>query len=149
MNVSALRSAALPDLAACGALLQRCSLPLVGLGRDFPGHFVVATDDAQIVGCAGVEDHTGVGLLRSVAVAPSQRGQGLGARLVADRLAYARARGLTAVWLLTTDASDYFTRLGFVAAPRDAAPPEIRRSSLFVECCPASAICMVHRFVDR
>jgi N-acetylglutamate synthase-like GNAT family acetyltransferase len=145
--VPVLRTAVAADLAACRALLERCELPRVGLERDFPVHFVIADDGPQLVGCAGVEDHAGVGLLRSVAVAPTWRRHGLGAQLVADRLAHARARRLTALWLLTTTAAEYFSRLGFVAVPRDAVPPSIQQSDEFTLCCPASAICMVHRLV--
>jgi amino-acid N-acetyltransferase len=53
-----------------------------------------------------------------------------------------RARGLRAVYLLTTTAADYFRRFGFEDARRDEAPAVLQRSSEFASVCPASAACL-------
>ena len=56
------------------------------------GHyFVVREDDGRVVGVAGLEVHGDDGLLRSVAVDPDYRGQGLAASLVEAALERARS----------------------------------------------------------
>lgn len=137
----ALRPADLADLAACRGLVEACGLPLGGLEHGFPGGYVVAAD-AVLVGCAGVELYEVAGLLRSVAVAPENRGRGLGEQLTRDRIAYARAMGVESLWLLTTTAPAYFSGLGFAPIDRTAAPMALQRSAEFAEVCPASATCM-------
>ena len=141
-GVPILRSATDGDLAACRALLASCGLPTRGLERDFPGGYVVAIAGEVWVGCAGVERHDGVGLLRSVAVASAARGGGLGVRLVRACMAHARAQGLASLWLLTTTAPGFFRRLGFTAVDRAEAPAGLRASEEFADVCPASATCM-------
>lgn len=138
----ALRPADLADLAACRGLVDACGLPLGGLEHGFPGGYVVASADEILAGCAGVELYDGAGLLRSVAVTPAVRGRGLGERLTRDRIAYARKMRLESLWLLTTTAPAYFSRLGFAPFDRAAAPMSLQRSAEFAEVCPASASCM-------
>jgi amino-acid N-acetyltransferase len=137
----ALRPADLADLAACRGLVDACGLPLGGLEHGFPGGYVVAADEI-LVGCAGVELYGEAGLLRSVAVAAEARGLGLGEQLTRDRVAYARAMRLGSLWLLTTTAPAYFSRLGFAPIDRTAAPESVRRCAEFADVCPASATCM-------
>ena len=136
-----LRPADLADLAACRGLVEACGLPLGGLEHGFPGGYVVAADEI-LVGCAGVELYDEAGLLRSVAVAPAVRSRGLGERLTRDRIAHARVMRLDSLWLLTTTAPTYFSRLGFAPIDRSAAPMSLQRSAEFAEVCPASASCM-------
>jgi len=136
-----LRPAILADLAACRGLVNACGLPLGGLEDGFPDGYVVAIE-GSLVGCAGVEPYDEAGLLRSVAVAPDIRGRGLGEQLTRSRIAHARERGLASLWLLTTTAPTYFSRLGFASIDRAAAPRSLRRSREFAEVCPASATCM-------
>jgi protein-tyrosine-phosphatase/N-acetylglutamate synthase-like GNAT family acetyltransferase len=137
-----LRPARAEDLAAAEALLGRCALPLAGLTDQFPAGYVVA-GRAGIVALAGLEVHGGHGLLRSVAVDPAARDQGLGRALVTDRLAHARALGLASVFLLTTTAPRFFAGLGFSPCERDRAPAELRATPEFAGVCPSSAACMV------
>jgi N-acetylglutamate synthase-like GNAT family acetyltransferase len=134
------------DLGAVQRLVAAAALPLDGLARDFPAGFVVAlAATGEVVGCAGVECHASDGLLRSLAVAADARGSGLGRRLVDDRCAWGRARGLSALYLLTTDAAAFFARLGFERWPRAAVAPAIQASDEFSRICPASATCMMRR----
>lgn len=141
-HAPALRPARAEDLPAAGALLERCALPVAGLGDQFPAGYVVA-GGASMIGLAGLEVHGGHGLLRSVAVEPGARDQGLGGALVADRLAHARALGLASVFLLTTTAPGFFAGLGFAPCERDRAPAELRATPEFAGVCPSSATCMV------
>jgi len=133
------------DLESVEQLLISAQLPHGGLRAQFPPAYVVARDERAIVGIAGLEHYGDVGLLRSVAVTGARRGAGVGRLLVANRLAHARESRLSAVYLLTTTASDYFTRLDFAPASRAEVPADLQASEEFARACPASAACLVWR----
>jgi amino-acid N-acetyltransferase len=130
------------DLADGIALLRRASLSEEDVAERWGHYFVVREDDGRVVGVAGLEVHGEDGLLRSVAVEGDYRGQGLGAQLVAAVVERAERLSLHTVYLLTTEARDYFARLGFVECPREEAPPAIGTSREFTTGCPASAALM-------
>ena len=136
-----IRRATPNDWARVAELLVSASLPLDG-AREHASEFIVAERDGVLVGCAAVERYGIAGLLRSVAVAPSERGKGTGAALVAGCLDAARANGITTVVLLTTTAEDYFPRFGFERTDRSVVPEEVRESAEFRGACPASATVM-------
>lgn len=138
-----LRSARADDLADVAALLEASNLPADGLAHAWPDGYVVAEGADGICGVAGVECYERYGLLRSVAVRPGRRGTGLGDALVRDRLGWAAAQGLEAVYLLTTTAAAWFPRYGFVPASRDDVPAAVRASVEFASACPASATVLV------
>lgn len=133
------------DRAEVEALLRDVALPLEGLGDQYPGAYAIVREAGALVGVAGLEIYDRAGLLRSVAVAPSRQGTGLGQALVAERLQAARAQGLEAVYLLTTTAPAFFQRLGFVPARRDEVPAALAASPEFAGVCPSSATCLVWR----
>jgi amino-acid N-acetyltransferase len=137
-----LEAARADDLDGVLALLAACDLPTEGLSDQFPGGYVVARKTGAIVGAAGLEIHGTAGVLRSIAVAASERGTGLGVRLTQDRLAAARARGLDAVYLLTTTAAAFYPRFGFEPFPRADVPDEVARCAEFATVCPSSAACL-------
>ncbi len=132
------------DRAAVGRLLAAAGLP-DDIDDAFPGGFAVARSGALLIGCAGLETHGKHGLLRSVAVAPTSRRARLGRALVAARLAAAEAAGLEAVYLLTTDAADFFRALGFRDCARADAPAAVQQGTQFSGGCCASARCLVKR----
>ena len=123
-------------------LLAAAKLPLDGLNEQFGERYAVAEADGLIVGAEGIEVYGRWGLLRSAVVAPGHRGTGLGLRLTGDRIAWARAQQLEALYLLTTTAAPFFARLGFVEVPRTTAPAAVQASREFATACPASATCM-------
>ena len=125
---------------AAQALVRGAHLPEIG--ATFPSDYVVALQAAAVIGVAGLEIYESEALLRSVAVGEAHRGRGLGRKLVHDRVASARARGLRAVYLLTTTCAEYFERLGFERVPRASAPAPLQSSEEFASLCPASAVCM-------
>lgn len=143
MELTEISMARATDDALIRGLLAAAGLPLDGLADQFPSAYVVAHDRGRLVGAAGLEIYGSVGLLRSVAVAEATRSQGLGRRLIANRLDSARAAGLSSVFLLTTTAAPYFERLGFSRADRALAPPLLSRSPEFALACPASAACLI------
>ena len=123
-------------------LLRAAALPAVDLG---PGHlerFLVARRADAVVGCVAVEAYGAAGLLRSLAVAPSWRGRGLGGRLAEAAEAHARDRGLGALYLLTTTAAPFFEAHGWAPTDRAVVPEAVRQSSEFEGVCPASAACL-------
>jgi arsenite methyltransferase len=144
-----LRPATAADLSAVLALLGECDLPVDGVADQFEDGYVIAEEDAELIGVAGLEVYGGHGLLRSVAVAQSARGRGVAALLVADRVEWARARGLRAVYLLTTTAESWFARHSFTTIARDDVPSSICRSAEFADICPSSAAAMELRLEPR
>lgn len=137
-----IRSAERADLDRVRALLGVADLPLDGLEEQFGPSYAVAEHDGALIGVEGIEVHETDGLLRSAAVDPTWRGRGVGDALTRNRIDWARARGLHALYLLTTTAGTWFPRFGFVPESREAAPAGIRASREFSEACPASALFM-------
>src|SRR5258707_10216866 len=95
------------DLAAILDLLESHRLPQDEVERHLDSA-LVAREGGRVAGCAVLEHYDTVGLLRSVAVAQSQRGLGLGIRLTEAAEALARARGIKALDLLTETAAGFF-----------------------------------------
>src|SRR5690606_29309843 len=134
------------ELEGALSLVQAAGLPQSGIADTFPDGYMVARVAGSVVAVTGLEVHGRHGLLRSVAVSVNYRCAGLGRTLVERCFEAARARGLEALFLLTTTAPDYFARLGFERVVRDSAPDELRRPSEFASICPSSAVCMTkHR----
>ena len=136
-----LRAAVPDDLAAVERLLTASGLPLDGVGEALPT-FVVAEAGDDVVGVAGLEVCCDNALLRSVAVSPSWRSHGLGRALATRVISDAEARGIHALYLLTTTAERYFPSFGFREISRDAVPTDVRDTAEFRDACPASATVM-------
>jgi len=136
-----LRPAAPADLDAVERLLSASGLPLDGVREALPG-FVVAEAGSDVVGVAGLEVCCDNALLRSVAVSPAWRSHGLGRALVTRVISDAEARGIRALYLLTTTADQYFPSFGFRQVARDDVPADVRHSAEFESACPASATVM-------
>ncbi len=141
---AALRPAVREDLPAVERLLAAADLPLAGVADALPT-FVVAESEGTLVGVAGLEVCCDDALLRSVAVAPAWRSRGLGRALVHRVIADAEARGIRALYLLTTTAERYFPSFGFREVARDAVPADVRATEEFRSACPASATVMERR----
>lgn len=135
------RPAAPADLAAVERLLAASGLPLDGVREALPG-FVVAQAGDDVVGVAGLETCCDNALLRSVAVADAWRSHGLGRALVTRVIADAEARGIHALYLLTTTAERWFPSFGFRQVARAEVPADVRATKEFASACPASATVM-------
>ncbi|HXG58422.1 MAG TPA: GNAT family N-acetyltransferase, partial [Thermoanaerobaculia bacterium] len=81
------------DLPAIRALLESSGLSTIGVDEHWRT-FVVAREGANVVGCGGAEAYQFAALIRSIAVAPDYRGQGLGRRIVRQLLDRLASRGL-------------------------------------------------------
>src|SRR5690348_6173790 len=136
-----LRAARSTDLPGIERLLTAANLPLAGVAESLPG-FVVAESDGAIVGTAALEVCRDNALLRSVAVAADWRSRGLGRALVTRVVAEGEARGLRALYLLTTTAEQYFPSFGFQQITRDEVPSDVQATEEFRGACPESAVVM-------
>lgn len=140
-DLPTLRTARRDDLPAVEKLLTDAKLPLDGVEAALDS-FVVAEENDELVGVAGLEVCCENALLRSVAVTPDWRSRGLGRALVTRVIADAESRGINALYLLTTTAERYFPSFGFRQVSRESVPPDVRASAEFREACPASAVVM-------
>ena len=136
-----IRAASASDLPRVERLLVASNLPLLGV-REALENFIVAEADGDIVGVAGLELCCADALLRSVAVAPEWRSRGLGRALVTRAVSDAEARGIRALYLLTTTADRYFPSFGFRKVERSEVPDEVRATQEFTTACPDSATVM-------
>lgn len=143
MSTVAIRPASVQEWPAIERLLTANRLPTAGARQHAPLFLVAIDPHGELVGSIGIERYEGIGLLRSVAVDGQSRGRGLGARLVDAALNAARNAGIETLYLLTTDAAEYFGRFGFQAIPRTALAPQISVSEELRGACPASATAMV------
>ncbi len=129
------------DLPAIKQLLIANKLPTEGIDEHWKT-FVVARDGEDLVGCGGSEAHKTAALIRSVAVADSHRGRGIGRRLVRQLLDRLASRGIREFYLLTTTAQPYFAKRGFKPIDRDEIHPQLLGSAELQGACPDTAICM-------
>jgi len=143
-----IRTATSQDIPAVEQLLIESHLPTVGV-EGIIGDFLVAEDDASIVGVVGMEYCCNYGLLRSTAVSSKWRGKGLGRQLVENIIARAESRGINALYLLTTTAESYFPSFGFEKTTRALVPAEVQATDEFKGACPASATVMSLHLTER
>ena len=123
-------------------LLADCGL----LGDDIDPHlehFIVARANGELAGVIGLELLGSLALLRSLAVAPAYRNQGLGGTLYERALAYTRTRGVGTLYLLTLTAREFFARRGFSKVDRKSAPEPIAATQEFRTLCSETADLLV------
>jgi amino-acid N-acetyltransferase len=123
------------------ALLKQVGLPVEDLSTA-PVRFWLAREGQTLAGAIGIERYGKAGLLRSLAVDPAHRAQGMAAALVQALELAMRAEGLKSMVLLTETAEGFFGKRGYVLTPREQIPEEIRQTAQFRSLCPATAACM-------
>lgn len=134
-----------PARSAVIALLKEAGLPTADLPEEPLDQFFFVGLRSAPFGLIGLELHGEAALLRSLVVAPDHRAAGAGTALVAHVENHARAQGVRAIYLLTTTAEPFFTRLGYGRSGRDDAPPAIRSTQEFSKICPATSAFMMKR----
>ncbi len=78
-------------------------------------HFLVAEEDGHVVGCVHLDEYApSLSELRSLAVAPSTQGKGVGRELVLATEALAQRRGHATLFAVSNDEA-FFNRFGFSA----------------------------------
>ena len=132
-----------PSRAAAVALLNAAALPSSDLTDAHMEHFFYCGSADAPTALVGLELRGPSALLRSLVVRPDCRSTGIGKTLVEYAESQARARGVRAMYLLTTTAAPFFERRGYRLAARETAPAEIRSTREFSDICPASSAFMV------
>jgi amino-acid N-acetyltransferase len=145
--MNALRISARPSLQCAVQLLRQAALPTEDLTETHCDSFFFTGPASAPTGLVGLELFGDVALLRSLVVAPERRGSGEGTSLLGFAEREARARGVRAMYLLTTTADPFFAKHGYSRASRDAAPPAIRATREFAGICPASSAFMCRQLV--
>ena len=118
-NSITVRSVCEADLPAIAAFIE----PFVGEGKLLPRtadeledllpHGFIAESDGRVVGFAALEIYSPkMSEIRSLAVAPECRGQGIGQRLVERCVERARERQVLEVMAITSN-EEFFKRCGF------------------------------------
>jgi amino-acid N-acetyltransferase len=118
-----------------GRMLHR-SLESAYLGlRDF----LVAVDESgAVVGCVAVGIFwSDLAEVKSLAVAGSQQGKGIGAKLVKAAIASARKLGIKKLFALTLE-KDFFQRHNFDTIDRECLPEKVWRECIY---CPKVDAC--------
>ncbi|MFN7980049.1 MAG: arsenic resistance N-acetyltransferase ArsN2 [Vicinamibacterales bacterium] len=129
-----------PEAALVGALLGAHGLPVEDITAAMLPDFAVASRDGEPCGVVGLQRDGDVALLRSLAVVHRARGQGLGATLVGLAEARAADAGVRSLYLLTTDAANFFARLGYAPVARADAPEPIRATAQFSSICSSATL---------
>ena len=135
------RRAGRTDLSAVEVFLMANERPTDGVA-DHLEHFWLAISGDQIIGSAGLETYGEVGLLRSVAVLPERRNQGIAKALVERIKDDARCEDVKVLYLLTGSARRFFEGLGFHLMTKTDAPRALLASAEFQGICPASDVLM-------
>jgi amino-acid N-acetyltransferase len=102
----------------------------------------LASLDGEFVGIGGIEPSPPDGLLRSLVIRRSVRGQGHGEALCEALEAEARKQGIDTLYLLTTTAAEFFAKLGYTEIGRATVPETIRSTAQFADLCPDTAVCL-------
>jgi amino-acid N-acetyltransferase len=132
-----------PNEAAVKQLLAASGLPIEDITARHLQDFFGCGSGPELEGVIGLELFSEVALLRSLAVASSRRGTGVGSRLVAHAERHARDQEVQSLYLLTTTAEAFFMRRGYARVPREDAPAAIKTTSEFSGICPTSSAFMV------
>lgn len=122
-------------------LLRKCGLP----SEDCIEHlnnFYGMSNGNRLITIGALQFLDSVALLRSVAVATENRGQGLAAAMTRYLIEVARLNKMSELYLLTKTAEYYFTRFGFSPVERDRVPDGIKLTRQFASLCPSSAQAM-------
>jgi amino-acid N-acetyltransferase len=126
------------DLLELQAFLNACLLP----SEDVETHinsFIGIKEGDRLIAVAGLEIDEPDALLRSVAVSPEFRGQGLAKLMVESLVKKTVLSRIKSLYLLTETAGLFFEKLGFGLIVRNDVPESIRSCRQFTGLCPDSA----------
>ncbi len=123
------------------ALLTSANLPISDIGENVT-LFSLETSE-EIIGTAGLEILGNIGLLRSVSVVENQQSNGYGHLIVQNLEMYAKTQNIKELYLLTTNAKEFFEKkCTYEVIERANVPIEIQNSQQFSSVCPSSAVVM-------
>lgn len=98
------------------------------------------SEEGEMCGTVGFETDGSVALVRSLAVAPEQRGEGTGTRLLERVEREARTAGAEQLYLWTTN-FEFFKWHGYEEVAPEAAPASVAQSAV-ADRCPSDAVVM-------
>jgi len=133
------------NLEAIQKILSDANLPYADISEEKLKHFIGIEKNDNLIGLVGLEVFPPYALLRSLAVAESLRGQGLGIKLLTQIEKLAKENKIKDIYLLTTTAEKFFAKHSYKEIARDAAPAVIKATSEYCDVCPASATVMKKR----
>jgi arsenate reductase (glutaredoxin) len=122
------------------AALTAAGLSASDLDEPEQSFFAYSTLAGDAAGFGGYALYGADVLLRSVVVPETQRSQRVGRNLLPLLLYRAFRAGARKAWVLTTTAEPFFTKLGFKATERSAAPASILETRQAKELCPSTAV---------
>lgn len=125
------------------ALLTQEKLPVSDINEDTLLYLLL--DGEKRIGTAGLEIFDDCALLRSVSVVREVQGKGYGKLLNEQVEGFARERGISCIYLITTTAKDFFDRQGYCAIDRATAPETVKQTEQFSSLCPSTAVVMKKR----
>jgi amino-acid N-acetyltransferase len=126
------------------SLLQSANLPSHDL--DFNKHLLIGFyDGITPIATGGLEIYSKYALLRSLSVKFGVRGQSLGSTITEQLIDHAKAKNISAIYLLTETAHAFFLKRGFKDVAREDVPEEIKSTSEFSQVCSTTAACMVFK----
>jgi amino-acid N-acetyltransferase len=100
--------------------------------------FRVAVARGKLLGCVAVDVFwANLAELKSLAVAPSARGKGIGGKLIQAAVADARSLGIKKLFALTYE-KDFFLKQGFRVIDRQKLPDKVWRECI---ACPKADAC--------
>lgn len=109
------------DYAAEGLMLARARNVLYETLREF----ILAEDDGKIVGVGALHlIWDSLAEVRTMAVAPAYKGQGVGRQIVEQLLEEGRELGVTQIFALTYQPG-FFAKLGFHEVPKEELPHKV------------------------
>ena len=123
--------------AATLALLRENDLPVSDL--DETKTLFACLSNTDVVGTGGLESFRDCALLRSISIKKDLQKKGLGKFIVGELEKLARQNGVNCLYLLTTTAGDFFTKIGYETIDREEAPIEIKNTTEFSSICPSTA----------
>ncbi|WER50286.1 GNAT family N-acetyltransferase [Cupriavidus sp. WKF15] len=135
------RSALRSDWHHIAALLEQCGLPTSDT-YELIEDFQVAIYEDRIVGCAAAEYRGSHVLIRSVAVEPAYRENGIATRPVEILLMRARGTEAHDAYIFSTVAPAYFARWGFSLVATEEVPHEVKLLPAVQRAALTSALCM-------
>ena len=122
-------------------LLAAAGLPYHDL--EMNKHLLISYyEEENLIGTGGLEIYEDYGLLRSVSVVKSHRGEKTGTRIVAHLICQAKAKKLKGLYLLTETAREFFLKTGFQVVDRSQVVAVVKTSPAFSHVCPTTATCM-------
>ena len=121
-------------------LLARNDLPVDDLDGNKSLYALIKDD--HVIGTGGLEFFGDCALVRSVSLKEEERGRGFGKAINRYLEGIAKENGVRCLYLLSTTAKYFFSKVGYEVTNREYVPDTIKSSSEFSSVCPATAIVM-------